>query len=214
MALPKFHILSQVEAAAVTLDVSLMAVPAKIPNASPCMVSKPNAFPRIGKKIAANTLKKKITAIDWAISSSSASITGAVAAMAEPPQIDDPTPTSIDVFVGTFKTFFIIHASTSEIVIVQTMIGKDCFPVSKITPKFIPKPSNTTAVCKITLEVHLIPASEDFLSFQNIAIIIPARIAITAPPITGNIFPIIHDGIAINRQIKMPFPYLLIKFIQ
>ena len=57
--------------------------------------------------------------MDWAISSSSASITGAVAAMAEPPQIDDPTPTSIDVFVGTFKTFFIIHASTSEIVIVN-----------------------------------------------------------------------------------------------
>ena len=214
MALPRPHILSQVEAAAVTLDVSLMAVPAKIPNASPCMVSKPNAFPRIGKKIAANTLKKKITAIDWAISSSSASITGAVAAMAEPPHIDEPTPTRIDVFEGTFKTFFITHASTKDVVIVQTMIGKDCFPVSNITPRFIPNPSNTTAVCKITLEVHLIPASEDFLSFQNIAIIIPARIAITAPPITGNIFPMIHDGIAINRQIKMPFPYLLIKFIQ
>ena len=64
MALPRPHILSQVEAAAVTLDVSLIAVPAKIPNASPCIVSKPSAFPNIGKKIAANTLKKKMTAMD------------------------------------------------------------------------------------------------------------------------------------------------------
>lgn len=59
VALPRLNILSQVDAAAVTLDVSLMAVPAKIPNASPCMVSKPKAFPKIGKKIAANTLKRK-----------------------------------------------------------------------------------------------------------------------------------------------------------
>lgn len=63
VALPKCHILSQVDAAAVTEDVSLMAVPANIPNASPCNVSKPMALPRIGKNNAANTLKKKITAI-------------------------------------------------------------------------------------------------------------------------------------------------------
>ena len=55
-------------------------------------------MPSIGKKMAASTLKKKITAIAWAISSSSASIIGAVAAIAEPPQIEEPTPTSIDVF--------------------------------------------------------------------------------------------------------------------
>ena len=133
--------------------------------------------------------------------------------MAEPPQIEEPTPTRIEVFVGTFKTFFMIHASTKDVVIVQRIIGKDCLPVSKITPKFIPNPSNTTAVCKITLEVHLIPASAFCLSFQNIAIIIPARIAMTAPPMTGNIFPMIHDGIAIKRQTKMPFPYLFTKFI-
>ena len=35
VSLPRFHILSQVEAAAVTEEVSLIAVPAKIPNASP-----------------------------------------------------------------------------------------------------------------------------------------------------------------------------------
>ena len=86
-------------------------------------------MPSIGKKIAASTLKKKITAIAWAISSSSASIIGAVAAIAEPPQIEEPTPTSIDVFAGTFKAFFNINAITRDVVIVQIMIGSDCFPV-------------------------------------------------------------------------------------
>ena len=89
VSLPRFHILSQVDAAAVTDEVSLIAVPAKIPNASPCIVSNPIAFPSIGKKMAASTLKKKITAMDCAISSSSAPMTGAVAAIAEPPQIED-----------------------------------------------------------------------------------------------------------------------------
>ena len=129
VSLPRFHILSHVDAAAVTDDVSLIAVPAKIPNASPCKVSNPIACPSIGKKIAASTLKKKITAIDCAISSSSASMTGAVAAIAEPPQIDDPTPTSIDVFAGTFRTFFNIHAIIRDVVIVQIIIGSDCFQV-------------------------------------------------------------------------------------
>lgn len=110
VSLPRFHILSQVDAAAVTDEVSLIAVPAKIPNASPCTVSNPIAFPSMGKKIAASTLKKKITAMDCAISSSSAPITGAVAAIAEPPQIEDPTPASTDVLDGTLRTLCNIHA--------------------------------------------------------------------------------------------------------
>ena len=61
VAEPSPHILSHVEAAAVTDEVSFMAVPAKIPKASPEVVSKPNIFPKVGKNIAAKTLKKKIT---------------------------------------------------------------------------------------------------------------------------------------------------------
>lgn len=63
---------SQVEAAAVTEEVSLIAVPAKIPKASPEVVLKPSRWPSVGKRMAASTLKKKITEIDWAISPSSA----------------------------------------------------------------------------------------------------------------------------------------------
>lgn len=60
---PRFHMLSQVAAAAVTEEVSLIAVPAKMPKASPLWVSKPMAAPSIGKKMAAITLKKKMTEI-------------------------------------------------------------------------------------------------------------------------------------------------------
>lgn len=55
---------SQVEAAAVTEDVSLTAVPAKIPNASPLVVENPRNVPSVGKSNAASILKKKITEID------------------------------------------------------------------------------------------------------------------------------------------------------
>ena len=105
VSLPRFHILSQVEAAAVTDEVSLIAVPAKTPKAFPLVVSKPSAFPSTGKSTAAITLKKKITEIACATSVSSASMTGAVAAIADPPQMDEPTPTRIEVLDGTIDTY-------------------------------------------------------------------------------------------------------------
>lgn len=49
VSLPRFHMLSQVEAAAVTDEVSLIAVPAKTPKAFPLVVSKPSAFQAPGK---------------------------------------------------------------------------------------------------------------------------------------------------------------------
>ena len=79
---------------------SFTAVPAKIPNVSPDVVENPNAAPNAGKVSAARILKRKITEIACATSSSSASITGAVAAIADPPQIDEPTPISVDIFDG------------------------------------------------------------------------------------------------------------------
>ena len=104
VALPNPHILSHVEAAAVTEEVSFTAVPAKMPNPSPDVVLKPRKLPKIGKIIAARTLKKKITEMDWATSSSSALITGAVAAMAEPPQMEEPTPMRVALFAGMGST--------------------------------------------------------------------------------------------------------------
>lgn len=66
---------------------------------------KPTACPKVGKMSAARILNRKIIDIDCAISSSSASITGAVAAIAEPPQIDEPTPIRQAVFRFDFCNF-------------------------------------------------------------------------------------------------------------
>ena len=92
--------LLQVVAAATTEEVSFTAVPAHMPKPWSLM---PSAMPAAGKRNAANTLKRKIVEMDFATSSSSASMTGAVAAMAEPPQIDEPTPIRMAVFDGICK---------------------------------------------------------------------------------------------------------------
>lgn len=157
---------SQVEAAAVTEDVSLTAVPAKIPNASPLVVENPNSAPSVGKSNAASILKKKITEIDWATSSSFASITGAVAAIAEPPQMDDPTPTKVDVFPGILSTLCSTNAIIKDVLIVPKIIGRDCFPVSKMTDKFSPNPKSTTAYCRIFFDVKVMPSCKRDLSFS------------------------------------------------
>ena len=191
----------------------MIAVPAKIPNAPPDVVSKPMTFPNIGKNIAASTLKKKITDIACATSLSSASMTGAVAAIADPPQIDDPTPTRIDVLDGTWITLRRIHAMIRDVLIVHTIIGSDCLPVWRMTPRFIPNPSSTTAVWRIILDVHLIPVSAFPLFFHTIVISMPARIAITGPPMIGNVLPRSQDGTAMIKQVNMPGSFFFIDSI-
>ena len=85
-------------AAAVTDEVSFTAVPANRQNPSLVM---PIASPSVGKMSAAKTLNRKKTEMAWATSWSLALMTGAVAAIAEPPQMDDPTPMSVAVRLGT-----------------------------------------------------------------------------------------------------------------
>ena len=133
---------SHAAAAAVTEEVSFTAVPAKRPN--PSLLS-PRIPPREGKIRAAITLKRKITEIAWAISSSSASITGAVAAMADPPQMQDPTPTRVEILLSIFSTLYITKAITRAVVIVVRIIGRDCFPFSSMSVRFMPNPRRITA---------------------------------------------------------------------
>lgn len=60
---PRPYRASHVDAAAVTDEVSFIAVPAKMPNASPELVLNPSMPPNAGKITAASTLKKNITDI-------------------------------------------------------------------------------------------------------------------------------------------------------
>ena len=75
---------------ATTEDVSLTAVPAQMPKATSLI---PSAFPMMGKRTIIAISKRKVADIAYATSLSSASIVGAIAAIAEPPQI--PVPAEI-----------------------------------------------------------------------------------------------------------------------
>ena len=145
---------SQVEAAAVTEEVSLIAVPANRPKPSLLMPRMP---PRVGKMRAARILNRKMTEMDWAISSSSAPMTGAVAAMAEPPQMEEPTPTSTEMLLGTVRYFCSTNAMTRETVMVVQMMGRERSPTFAIWDRFRQKPRRITAYCRIFLEVKAMP---------------------------------------------------------
>ena len=106
-----------------------------------------------------------------------------------------------------------IKAITKDIVIVHKIIGSDCKPVLKITFRFSPKPKRITAHCNIFFDVNFIPASKGVLFFKKTVTSIPSSIAITAPPIMGNSFPKIHDGIAIKRHNPIPRAFFFMKFI-
>ena len=134
--------LSAVEAAAVTEEVSLTAVPANTANPSE---PNPIACPNVGKISAASTLKRKITDIERATSSSSASITGAVAAIAEPPQIDEPTPIRQATFLSILSSFIKPYATINDIKIVEIITGKLFPPTLAMVPRSRENPSMTTA---------------------------------------------------------------------
>lgn len=91
---------------------------------------------------------------------------------------------------------------------VQTIMGRDCLPVAATTFRSMPKPSSTTAACKMILDVHLMPGSALPLSVQSMVITIPSKMAMTAPPITGNSFPQIQAGMAMARQTRIPFVFV------
>ena len=133
---------------------SFTAVPA---NTAKPSVPKPTACPKVGKMSAARILNRKITEIDWAISSSSASITGAVAAIAEPPQIDEPTPIRHAVLGLIFAIFITANAVMRDVEIVLTITGRLLPPTLAIVPRLSEKPSMITAHCKIFFEVNFIP---------------------------------------------------------
>ncbi len=107
--------------------------------------------------------------------------------MADPPQIEEPIPISVEILAGILPNLNRRKATIKDVAIVNIMIGIDCFPVCSTTFKFIPNPSNITAYCKIFLEVNLMPALNFALSWIIIPAIIPKIIAITAPPTIGNL---------------------------
>ncbi len=125
--------------------------------------------------------------------------------------MEEPTPTNVEIFPGMCSALCRMYAMTKAVEMVLRIMGSDCLPVCKITFKFKPNPSRITAHCSIFLEVNLIPASKGLLFLIKRVMIMPARIAMTAPPMMGKRFPKNHEGIAMHRQIRMPFQFFFIK---
>ena len=72
----------------------------------------------------------------WATSFSLAWMTGAVAAMAEPPQIEEPTPTKVASLVSRLKKRWKKKAIIKAIEIVERMTGREDF--FKFYPLVVP----------------------------------------------------------------------------
>ena len=178
-----------------------------MPKASPLVVSKPSAVPRYGKTRAAMRLKKKMTEMDWATSSSLAPMTGAVAAMAEPPQIDDPTPMSVAILPGMWASLHTTYDTTSDVQMVVQIMGSDWAPVRRMTFRFRPKPSSTTAVCSRYLLVKPMPLAKGVRSLMKSVITIPSRMPKMGPPTTGTAIPSSQAGTEMARQSSRPLPF-------
>ncbi len=96
-------------------------------------------------------------------------MTGAVvAAMAIPPQIDELTPTvNLQLLELICNILYIIKAITSDVVMVERMIGRDCFPFAGISVRFIPNPKEYNGCLQDLLDVKLIPGEKTVFIGQD-----------------------------------------------
>ena len=160
---------------------------------------------------AASTLNRNTTDMACATSWSSALMTGAVAAMAEPPQIEDPTPMSVAVRPGTCITRHSTAAVISDAEMVDRITGSDITPTWANCVSGNPKPSSTTAVCRIFFDANLMPGPAAPFSFQNVPMTMPSKMANTAPPTSGTAWPRNQQTTAIRALTAMPGARVLMR---
>lgn len=117
----------------------------------------------------------------------------------DPPQMEDPTPMRVAVLSGILNARRRIAASNSAVQMVPTMIGRDCFPVCRMTVRLRPNPSRTTAHWSTFLETKVIPLLNGSFFFKNRVTIMPIRMEKTGPPTTGTALPKNHAGMAMAQ---------------
>ena len=104
----------------------------------------------------------KIVPRDTEISSSSASITGATAAIALPPQIAVPADIKFDVLSFTLRSLPRKNPTASVPKIVAIVNRIPCFPALTTSVKFIPKPNKTTEICNKILVAFFVCCGKGF----------------------------------------------------
>ena len=145
---------------ATTEEVSLTAVPAHIPKAWSVI---PSALPIMGKSKIIAMSNKKVADIAYATSLSSASMVGAMAAIAEPPQMPVPAEIRLDSFQFKPNAFPTRYPPPKQVSRVNIITISDILPTVNIVVIFKDKPSKIIANFKIFFEVNLIPGARIFV---------------------------------------------------
>ena len=94
------------------------------------------------------------------MSLSLASMTGAIAAIADPPQIPVPAEIKFDNFQSSFKAFPTKYPPPKQVSKVKNITERDNLPTSKIVPILKDAPNRTIANFKIVFDVKVKPASK------------------------------------------------------
>jgi len=168
--------------------------------------------PKTGKMKTATMLNKKIVEIARVTSSSSALMTGATAAIADPPQIDVPTPIRTVVFPFSFSSLPAAKAMRKTDKKVKSITRSETLPTLITLNKFISNPRSMIEYCNNFFDVNFIPSVKEyffpnfnFVNFgNNEETMIPITIAMTGPPIIENVLPKKNAGIEIARHNKIP----------
>jgi DNA-binding winged helix-turn-helix (wHTH) protein len=130
-------------------------------------------------------------------------MTGAVAAMADPPQMAVPTPISIFVFPFSFRSLPARYTVRKAAVRVKAIRTRVCAPALNTLNRFMLKPKRMIEYCSSFFDVYFTPSSKTAGLFQN-ARSIPNKIPSTGLPIMGTAEPMSHAGTAIMPARAMP----------
>ncbi len=139
---------------ATTLEVSLTAVPAQRPKAAS---ESPRSLPSIGNTTTITVSKRKVADIPYAISISVASITGAMAAIAEPPHIPVPAFIRLLVFQSSPRSLPINAPRPKQVARVNTITTRENLPTVRTVVILRLAPRRIIANFNIFFDVNLIP---------------------------------------------------------
>ena len=114
---------------------------------------------------------------------------GVTAAIAEPPQIAVPTPTSRVSLPGTFSQRPSSQALAKATPRVTRVTESECRPVCTTWPRLRPKPSRMTEPCRTCLPAKAMPGAVRGAGGNAWPTAMPSTMPSTAPPSSGSAWP-------------------------
>ena len=118
---------------------------------------------------------------------------------------------SVAVRPGTLIARHSTAAVISDAEMVDRITGSDITPTWANCVSGSPKPSSTTAVCRIFFDANLMPGPAAPFCFQNVPMAMPRKMANTAPPTSGTAWPRNQQTTAIRALTAMPGARVLMR---